>query len=88
MKMREALVNTWSATGTTMGALSIVSVIATGSANVGAINISDGTALKYVIALNVTAGRDVCFSSPVAFSNCIVTVTSTAGWSMTYLPRP
>lgn len=90
MKLREAQVTTWAAAGTTLGAVTLFGVIATGSAANGAVNISDGTALKYVVPVGATATQPGGFMSPVgvAFANLIVSVVSTAGYSLTYRPRP
>ena len=88
MKLREATVNIWSATGTTMGALAVVAVVVTGSAAVGSVTLSDGTDLKYVFPVTITGQNQFLPSNPVRFSNLIVAVVSTAGWSVSYLPKP
>lgn len=88
MKLRDSTVNIWSATGTTLGAISVVAVVATGSAAVGAVNLLDGTATKYVISVGITGANSFTPSNPVAFDNLITTVTSTAGYSITFIKRP
>lgn len=85
---REAKVSIWGASGTTLGAVSFVAICATGSAAVGAVNILDDTDLKYVIPLAVTGSAQFAPAYAVAFQNLIVSVVSTAGYSITYLPRP
>lgn len=85
---REAKILTWSATGTTVGAGGLNAVIIQGSAAASTLTIKDGTAIKMVIPIGVTAGISYVFSPSIAFSNLITDMTGTAGYTVAYLPRP
>lgn len=90
MKLREAQVSTWAATAATFGAVSLFGIVTTGSANAGAVNVLDGTALKFVIPVGATAASPGGFMLPagIAFTNLNISVVSTAGYSIIYRQRP
>lgn len=85
----ESLVTVWSNTGTTLGAVGLVGLVAQGSADVTTILIKDGTATKYAPAIATTSLSGFIFShQPVAFRNLVTTVTGTGSYSITYYARP
>lgn len=85
----EAIVTTWSNTGTTLGAVGVIAVIAQGSSDATAITIKDGATVKYAPIIATTALAGFVFGhQPVAFRNLITTVSGTGSYSITYYVRP
>lgn len=88
MKLREAKVSTMTAVDATLGAVSLISIHAVGSAAASTVTIQDGTAIKFAPIVGITAVYDKDLSSPVAFANLVIDLTGTGSYSLTYLPRP
>lgn len=79
---------TWGVSDTTVGAASLVSVIAAGSAALSTLTLLDGTAIKIVLPIQITAGAQLTFPFPVNFTNLIADMTGTAGYTIIYQPKP
>lgn len=79
---------TWSATDTTVGACGVISIIAAGSAALSTLTLLDGTAIKVVLPVQITAGALITFSQPLAFQNLITDMTGTAGYTVAFVSRP
>lgn len=78
----------WSATSTTVGACGVISIVSLGSAALNSITIQDGTAIKMVIACQITAQGTVGFSQPLSFQNLNTVVTGTPSYTIVFVPRP
>lgn len=89
VRVELGIVNTWSAVGTTIpGGVSFVAICVTGSAAAGAVNILDGTKLCYTVAVAITGSASFCPGFGVPFTSALITtVISTAGYSITYMPK-
>lgn len=82
-------VTTWSNTGTSLGAVGLVAIIAQGSAADTTITIKDGTTTKYAPVIAATSLAGFIFADkPVAFRNLTTTVSGTGSYSITYQPNP
>ena len=86
--VRNAKATTWAVTGTTLGAIGLVSIVTLGSAALNQITIQDGTTIKMVLACQITAQGGVSFDPPVAFTNFNSVVTGTPAYSVVFVPRP
>ncbi len=85
----ESIVTIWSNTGTTLGAVGLIGLIAQGSAADTRIVVKDGSEIKYAPTIATTQMLGFIFShQPVAFRNLVTTVTGTGSYSITYYVRP
>ena len=86
--LQGASCNVWSATSTTLGRVGLVGFVAVGSAALNSITIQDGTAIRIVRNIQITANDTFFCSPPIAFSNLNTVVTGTPSYSVIFVPRP
>lgn len=89
MSDHDSVVTIWSNTGTTLGAVGLIGLIAQGSDAATTIVIKDSSTIKYAPVISTTTLLGFIFShQPVAFRNLVTTVTGTGSYSITYYVRP
>lgn len=85
----DSIVTTWSNTGTTLGAVGLIAIIAQGSADQTLVQIKDSSTVKYAPVIATTSLAGFIFShQPVAFRNLVTSISGTGSYSITYYPRP
>lgn len=85
----ESIVTTWSNTGTTLGSVGLIGIIAQGSDDSTRIVVKESSTIKYAPVIATTQLLGFIFShQPVAFRNLVTTVTGTGSYSITYYVRP